>query len=182
MLVPSNTRFAPTIPDNILVNEGLGSHINFTKGKTYRMRVINFAAFGSAMIHFKSHTMKVMMNDGAYLQQQDAAMLRVAPGQRYDFLVEAADKDSGNYPFLISLDINRDWTNASEPQVWPYNYTGYLVMDPSQTLNKVDVVKNWQSVDESSFKPYDGASAYSSYDRLILLDFKFCLDKNGYPR
>ncbi|KAL2023155.1 hypothetical protein VTK56DRAFT_3761 [Thermocarpiscus australiensis] len=182
MLVPSNTHFAPPLPDSIIVNEGLGAHINFTKGKTYRIRVINFAAFASAMMHFDSHTMKVIMNDAAYIQQEDAYMLRVAPAQRYDFLIEASDRDNGNYPFLFSLDVNRDWTNFSDPVAWPYNYTGYLVMDSSQPLNKIDVVNEWKPADDSHFKPYDGAAAYSSYDKLIQLDFQFCFDQNGYPR
>ncbi|KAL2260107.1 hypothetical protein VTK26DRAFT_5998 [Humicola hyalothermophila] len=182
MLSPSNTLFAPPIPDSILVNEGQGSHINFTKGRTYRIRMINFAAFGSAMIHFDSHTMKVIMNDGAYIQQEDAYQLRIAPAQRYDFLLEAADRDSGNYPFLVSLDINRDWTNFSEPLTWDHNYTGYLVMDQSQPLTKLDVVDKWQPADDARFKPFNGSNALSSYDRLVQLDFKFCLDQNGYPR
>ena len=182
MITPSNTRFAPPLPNSLIVNEGQGSNINFTKGKTYRIRMINFSAFGSAMVHFDSHTMKVIMNDGAYIQQQDAYQLRIAPAQRYDFLLEAIDRDSGNYPFLVSLDTNRDWTNSSQQLKWEHNYTGYLVMDQSQPLTKLDVVDKWQPVDDSHFKPYDNGDAFSSYDKLIQLDFKFCLDQNGYPR
>lgn len=182
MLVPSNTRFAPPIPNGIIVNEGLGSHINFTKGKTYRIRLINFAAFGSAMIHFDSHTMTVIMNDAAYIQKQEAYMLRVAPAQRYDFFISAIDRDNGNFPFLVSLDTNRDWTDTTVPLRWAQNYTGYLVMEPSQPLTKLDVVPKWDPVDDSHFKPYDGAAMYPSYDKLIQLDFKFCFDQNGYPR
>ncbi|KAK4153229.1 multicopper oxidase [Chaetomidium leptoderma] len=182
MLVPTNTRFQPPLPDNIIVNEGQGMHLNFTKGKTYRIRIISFAAFGSAMVHFDSHTMNVIMNDGAYIQKQDAYQVRIAPAQRYDVFISAIDRDNGNYPFLVSLDLNRDWTNSTQQMTWPHNYTGYLVMDASQPLNKRDVVDKWQPVDDAHFKPNDGAAAYSSYDKLMQLDFKFCLDQNGYPR
>lgn len=182
MLVPSNTQFQPPIPDSLLVNDGLGACVGFTRGKRYRIRIINFAAFGSAMVHFNSHNMSVIMNDAAYLKKTNASHLRLAPAQRYDVLVSAADGDSGNYPFLVSLDLNRDWTNSSDRMTWPHNYTGYLVMNSSQPLDKADVVDRWQPINESQLQPYDGASAYSSYDKLIRLDFKFCLDQNGYPR
>lgn len=182
MLSPSNTNFSPPIPDSIIVNEGLGSRISFVKGKTYRIRMISFAAFAAAMIHFDSHTMRVIMNDAAYIKQQDAYMLRISPAQRYDFLIEAVDRDSGNYPFLVALDINRDWTNSSQEQIWAHNYTGYLVMDDSLPLDRVDVVSEWKPVDDSHFKPFDGGAAYDSYDTLIELDFEFCFDENGYPR
>lgn len=182
MLVPSNTHFAPPVPNNIIVNEGAGSHINFTKGKTYRVRMINFAAFASAMIHFDSHDMNVIMNDGAYLKEEKTYMMRITAAQRYDFLIEAIERDHGNFPFLVSLDVNRDWTNTAQALRWPYNYTGYLVMDESQPLTKLDVVNEWKPADDSHFKPYDGAAAYSGYDKLIQLDFQFCMDENGYPR
>ncbi|KXX76282.1 Iron transport multicopper oxidase FET3 [Madurella mycetomatis] len=182
MLVPSNIHFAPPVPNNIIVNEGAGSHISFTKGKKYRIRMINFAAFASAMIHFDSHDMNVIMNDGAYLKEEKTYMLRITAAQRYDFLIEAIERDHGNFPFLISLDVNRDWTNTAQALRWPYNYTGYLVMDESQPLTKLDVVKEWKPADDSHFKPYDGAAAYSGYDKLIQLDFQFCMDENGYPR
>jgi iron transport multicopper oxidase len=181
MLTPSNTQFAPPIPNSVIVNEGLGSRVNFTKGKTYRIRIINFAAFGSAMVHFDSHTMTVIANDAAYVQKQEAYQLRLTPAQRYDVLISAIDRDGGNYPFLVSLDVNRDWTN-SVGLIWPFNYTGYLVMDPSQPLERLDIVDNWQPLDDSHLKAYNRASASCSYNKLIKLDFKFCLDQNGYPR
>ncbi|KAK3378566.1 multicopper oxidase like protein [Podospora didyma] len=182
MLSPTNTRFAPPFPDNITVNEGLGSRVNFTKGKTYRIRMINFSALASAMIHFDSHTMSVIMNDASYIKKEDAYMLRIAPAQRYDFLISAIDRDKRNYPFLISLDYNRDYTNSTLGVRWPLNYTGYLVMDQTQPLNKVDVVNKWKPIDDSHFKNNDGSGILGPYNQLIKLDFKFCLDKNGYPR
>ncbi len=187
MLQPNNTEFKPPIPDSIIVNEGQGSRITFEKGKNYRVRMISFSALASAMIHFDSHTMHVIMNDAAYVKEKDAYMLKIASAQRYDFILEAADRDSGNYPFLISLDVNRDFTNPDlGTPVWPHNYTGYLVMDSSQPMDKVDVVQEWKPADDSHFEPYDGDDMYvnsdGGYDQLMKLDFAFCLDKNGYPR
>ncbi len=184
MLVTSNTHFIPPFPDSLIVNEGQGRNIPFHMGKTYRIRIINFSAFGSAMIHFDSHTMTVISTDSAYVQKQEAYQLRVAPAQRYDVLISAIDRDNYNFPYLVSLDINRDWTNpASVPPIaWPHNVTGYLVLNPSLPLDRVDVVNQWQPFDDSHFKALDGAGVDSTYDKLIVLDFDFNLDKNGLPR
>ncbi|KAG7284869.1 hypothetical protein NEMBOFW57_009484 [Staphylotrichum longicolle] len=176
MLVTSNTRFLPPFPDSILVNEGQGARVNFVKGKTYRIRIISFAAFASAMVHFDSHTMSVISNDAAYIQKQEAYQVRVAPAQRYDVLISAIERDSGNFPFLVTLDINCDWTDSAAQLRWGLNYTGYLVMDALQPLTNVDVVDKWQLVDDAHFKPYNRAPAYPSYDKLIQLDFEFCFD------
>ena len=182
MLVPSNVQFRPPFPDSILVNEGQGGNINFTKGKTYRIRLINFSAFASAMIHIDSHDMNVIMTDAAYVKQEMTYMLRITPAQRYDFLISCIDRDNGNFPYLIGLDTNRDFTNASLGVAWNKNFTGYLVMDPSKDLTKIDVVKEWKPADDSHFKPKDGAGVWGPYNHLIELDFAFCLDSNGYPR
>jgi iron transport multicopper oxidase len=97
-------------------------------------------------------------------------------------LISGADTDTGNYPYLISLDINRDWTNSTQNMTWSHNYTGYLVLDSSQPLDKPDVVDKWSPVDDAAFQPYDGATALGDYQKLIQLDFQFCVDQNGYPR
>jgi len=187
MLVPSNTKFQPPIPKGMIINEGKGSHINFTAGKNYRIRLINFSALANALIHFDSHTMKVIMNDAAMIKEHDANMIRIAAAQRYDFIISAGSSENTNYPFLISLDINRDLHNpALDPLAWPFNYTGYLVMDSSKPLNGIDVVRKWDPVDDSHFKNYEGDGVYQNsaggYDKLIKLDFQFCFDQNGYPR
>jgi len=182
MLQPSNTDFRPPIPNNLVVNEGAGSRINFTKGRTYRIRMINFSALASALIHFDSHDMNVIMNDGAYIQKEKTYQLHIAAAQRYDFLIECIDRDNGNYPFLVALDINRDLSNKTTAAQFPFNYTGYLVMDSSKPTDKTDVVQKWSPADDSHFKPYDNGAILDPYDTLIELDFAFCRDENDYPR
>jgi iron transport multicopper oxidase len=179
MLQTSNQHFLPPFPDGIIVDEGGNGHINFVKGKTYRIRIISFAAFASAFIHFDSHTMQVIMNDGSYIQKAQAYQLRIAPAQRYDVLISAIDRDHRNYPYLVALDINRDFTQ--DGSVYPHNFTGQLVMDPSQNFTQ-DVVSVWRPVDDSHFTSLDGAPKYEPVDKIIELDFDFCFDVNGFPR
>ncbi|KAL2264684.1 hypothetical protein VTJ83DRAFT_7194 [Remersonia thermophila] len=156
--------------------------LTLLQSKTYRIRWINYAAFSAAMLHFDSHTMSVIMVDGQYVKRQDAYQLRLAPAQRYDFLLTGSANDSGNYPYLMSLDLNQDWTNTTQEQRWDLNYTGYLVLNESESLSKQDIVHHWQPRDEVDFEPYDDEGIWDPYDQLITLNFTFCFDENGYPR
>lgn len=181
MLSPSNTQFIPPIPDSVIINEGGNGTYPFVEGKTYRFRIICVSAFASAMLHFNSHTMQVIMNDASYIQEAQAYQLRIAPGQRYDVLISAIDRDHGNYPFLVSLDINRDYTNTDAGLVWPYNITGYLEMDPGGALPQ-DVVDAWRPVDDSHFLPLDDQGQLGPVGQTMTENFNFCFDKNGIPR
>ena len=182
MLVTSNERFAPPFPDGLIVNEGRGANYSFVKGKTYRFRFISFAAFASVMVHFDSHTMQVIMNDASYVQKKQAYQIRVSPAQRYDVLISAIDRDRRNYPFLMSLDQNRDWKNDPPAQVkWPFNVTGQLVMVPNGTFTQ-DVVAKWSPVEDSHFAPLNNEPALEPVSKTIVLNFEFCRDVNNLPR
>lgn len=179
MLTPANG-FLPPFPDSIIVNEGGDGNINFVKGKTYRVRVISFAAFASAFLHFDAHTMTVIMNDGSYIKPESVYQLRVAPAQRYDVLISAIDRDRRNYPYLFALDVNRDFANDPAP-IWPHNFTGQLVMDPKQNFT-TDVVDAFRPADDSHFAPYDDGSAYGPVTKTLTMNFQFCVDQNGIGR
>lgn len=182
MLVANNTQFLPPFPKGILVNEGQGADVTFEVNKTYRFRIICYSAFASAMLHFDSHTMQVIMTDASYVAKTQAYQLRLTPAQRYDVLISGISRDHRNYPFLVSLDINPDFAvDTASSLTWPHNYTGYLVMKPNGSY-PVDVVSQWQPVDDSHFQPYDGVAAYGPVTTTISLDFAFCDDVNGIPR
>ncbi|KAB5554568.1 iron transport multicopper oxidase FET3 [Coniochaeta sp. 2T2.1] len=179
MLSPANG-FRPPFPDGIIVNEGGDGQISFVKGKTYRIRIISFAAFASAFVHFDSHTMSVIMNDGSYIKNNSAYQLRIAPAQRYDVLVSAIDRDRRNYPYLVALDINKDFANDASVS-WPHNFTGQLVMDKNQNFT-TDVVNAFRPQDDSNFAPYDGAAAFGPVTKTLTMNFEFCTDQNGIGR
>lgn len=179
MLTPANG-LQPPLPDNVIVNEGGNGQIPFVQGKTYRLRIISFAAFASAMIHFNSHTMTVIMNDASYIKSEQAYQLRIAPAQRYDVLISAIDRDHRNYPYLVALDINRDYANDQD-LVWPHNFTGQLVMDSALNFT-TDVVSQFQPVDDSKFAPNNGAAAFEPVTKTLTMTFEFCTDQNGIGR
>ncbi|CCC10182.1 unnamed protein product [Sordaria macrospora k-hell] len=183
MLNPSNTRFAPPLPDTILVNDKKDVKFNFVKGKTYRVRLINMSAFASAFLWIDSHPLTMIMSDATYIQTETAYHLHASSAQRYDFLISAIDRDSGNYPILLALDINRDFRNATLAPNFPHNQTAWLVMDENapftRLTNNIDV---WRPADDTHFKPLDNLAMIPSYDHLVQFDFRFCRDANGYPR
>lgn len=147
--------------------------------------MINFSALAAAMIDFGAHNVKVIMQDGSYITEVDANQFRVAPAQRYDILITAKDNDTGNYPFLVALDINADYTNPGatpQPISWNYNQTGYLVMDPSKNNTSVDVVNVFDPFDDSTFTNPDGDAPWGPVTQTIQLDFNFCFDNYSVPR
>lgn len=174
MLASSNTNSRPPLPDSSIVNEGQPRNIDFVKGKTYRIRVISFSALASHMIHFDSHTMQVIMTDASYIQQSQASQIRIAPAQRYDILLSCTDLDYRNYPYLVSMDVNRDYTNNSVTNSWSANVTGYLMMNTSEPATAVDVVQKWTPVDDLTFPPYDQQAVFASPTQNIVLNFEFC--------
>lgn len=184
MLQPSNTEFRPPIPDNIILNEGGSSELQFEAGKTYRLRIISFSALAAAFITFENYTMEIIMQDGSYITPAYADMVRVDTAQRYDVLIRAKE-DCENSPFLVALDINPDYTNptaAPIPIRWPFNITGHIVMDPEASTTSVDVVSVFAPVDDLTFTNPDGEGPYGPVTQTIEIDFNFCFDNYSIPR
>ncbi|MCV5164002.1 hypothetical protein OFB65_27010, partial [Escherichia coli] len=69
--------------------------------------------------------------------------LHASSAQRYDFLISAIDRDSGNYPILVALDINRDFRNQTLAPAFPHYPPALLIMDENAPLtrptNPIDV-------------------------------------------
>jgi iron transport multicopper oxidase len=180
MLTPNNTQWRPPIPDGMITNEGGDRDIQFDIGKTTRVRIISFAALTGFMLHFDSRQMEVIMIDGSYVQKQVVDQLRIAPAQRYDILISGVNSDKGaNIPYLVSMDLNRDYTTTA---TWGFNQTGYLVTDSSLPCDAVDVVDDWKPFDEGDFAPLDDQPAYGPVTKTWMLDFTLCKDANDIPR
>ncbi|KAK7739172.1 hypothetical protein SLS53_005808 [Cytospora paraplurivora] len=180
MLSPSNTDFRPPIPDSIILNEGGRNKLYFEQGKTYRLRIISFAAFGSCMIDFDSHPLEIIMQDASYITKTEATQIRLAAGQRYDVLISAPSNSSANYPFLFSLDFNPDYHNPVAG--WKFNATGYIVLDESEPTTSVDVVHTWDPVDDFLFTNPNDDGPLGPLATTITLDFTFCFDNYSIPR
>lgn len=192
MLQPSNRDFSPPLPDSIIVNEGSSTRVAVEQGKTYRFRLINFSALASAMIDFQSHDVRVIMQDGSYVQAVAAQQLRLAPAQRYDVLLTPSAQ-GGDNPFLVSLDTNADYTNPDADAsgiTWNYNETGYLVLGPPSQggggplapPSSVDVVHAWAPFEEAAFQNPYGDGPLEPVGQVFQLDFSFCFNTYGIPQ
>jgi iron transport multicopper oxidase len=179
MLQPSNTHFLPPFPDAIVVNDGQGTDYPVENGKTYRFRIISFSAFASAMVYFDQHHMVTIMTDASYVQGHWSHSLRVTPAQRYDVLVHVLDNDTRNYAILISLDINRDYSNPNDfpPNAYPQNFTAQMVLKPNKPHVQTSL-DTWDPSDDSNFLPLAGVSILPPSDITIQLDFNFCIIDN----
>ncbi|KAF7516968.1 hypothetical protein G7054_g13961 [Neopestalotiopsis clavispora] len=180
MLVSSNDQWRPPLPDGMIVNEGGNTDIQLDIGSTTRVRILNFGALTAFMLRFGSRDMDVIMTDGSYVQRETIHQLRIAPGQRYDVLVSATKKDQGkNIPYLISMDLNRDFTVSG---TWSFNSTGYLITDSSAPCTAKEVVQQWRPFDEALFTPLDEMPLLGPLDRTWTLNFALCKDLNNIPR
>jgi iron transport multicopper oxidase len=181
MLVSTNTEVLPPFPEAILLNDANQATFHFTPGKTYKILVISMAALASTFLQFDSHTMRVIGVDGTYIDEYDAYQIRVAPAQRYTFLLNARPTNERNYAFLASLDMNRDFAIDPSP-VYPFNITGYIIYDDTKPLPPPYVVNEWTPVDDSTFVALDHQLLLGDPDKEITLNFNFGFDALGIPR
>ncbi|KAI1133381.1 multicopper oxidase [Nemania abortiva] len=184
MLQPNNTDFSPPKPNSALVNEGSDGNILVEPGKTYRVRIVNFSAMTAAFVVFNALQMQIIMVDGTYVQKEAANQLRIVPAQRYDVLIHIGDNPKQNYPFLVALDTNPDYTakNANPSVAFRTNFTGQLVNDPKGNLKGKSVVDKFYPQDDMSLVPFDNQTAFSPVTKRWVLNFDYCRDANGYPR
>jgi len=185
MVSPSNPRGAPPFPNALLVNESTTANFKFIPGKTYKIKMINMAAFASVLIQFDSHPMNIIEADGSYTVKKEAYQLRIAPAQRYSVLLKAQTSTRRNYAFLASLDMNRDFTNTAVAPVWPFNVTGNIIYDEAKALAPAYVVPKWKPFDDATLVAQDGEALLGpreKVDKEITLDFNFQLDPSGIAR
>ncbi|CZT03169.1 related to Conidial Pigment Biosynthesis protein brown1 [Rhynchosporium graminicola] len=185
MLSKSNPRAQPPFPNALLLNETTSATFNFVTGKTYKIKMINMAAFASVFIQFDNHPMNIIEIDGSYTVKKEAYQLRLSPAQRYTVLLKAQSSTRRNYAFLASLDQNRDFSNENVAAVWPLNITGNIVYDYTKALAPAMVVPKWKPFDDATLEALDGQALLGpreKADKEITLNFNFGLDASGIPR
>ncbi|KAF2189541.1 multicopper oxidase [Zopfia rhizophila CBS 207.26] len=100
----------PPLPDNILVN---GTHVNgngggsyfkmtVTKGKRYRIRLINTSVDSVFHVSIDGHPFTVITSDFVPIRSFVADQLALNIGQRYDVVINA-NQTAGNYWFRVGV-------------------------------------------------------------------------------
>lgn len=153
MIDPNNTNFAPPIPNSTIINDGGDGHITVKPGKTYRLRMINWAAMFSMFVQFDSLNMNVISIDSSYVQKKSVKNLRISAAQRSDVLVTIPEDADRNYPYLVAMDLNQDYADPEPPR--PIQFP----------------VQKFEPFDDSDFSPHDDEPAYGPVTKQWVLNF-----------
>ncbi|KAI0473240.1 Cupredoxin [Xylariaceae sp. FL0804] len=183
MLQPNNTKFLPPRPQSPIINEGSDGQISVEAGKTYRIRIMSFAALTSAFIEFEGYEMNIIMMDASYIQNQTAQQIRVSAAQRYDVLITVSDNSTLNTPYLVALDTNEDYTAANPAPAYHTNFTGQLVADASTAGSPPGMmVQAFNPFDDTTARPLDNQAPFGNVTSTWTLNFDYCRDEHNYPR
>ncbi|KAK9487020.1 multicopper oxidase-domain-containing protein [Lipomyces starkeyi] len=94
------------------------TQFNFVRGKKYRLRVINAAAFAEITVSLDRHILRVIEADSSETEPADIHFAPIAPGQRYSFIVTA---EASGPPSQVTLraDMNTNCFNYRNPTLDP---------------------------------------------------------------
>nr|AIG55536.1 secreted protein [Thraustotheca clavata] len=79
------------------------AQFNVLAGKTYRVRLINTAAFAGFNVSLDGHNMTVVSVDGIDVVPTTVNHLRINVAQRYDVLIYAPESSKGNFWFRATM-------------------------------------------------------------------------------
>lgn len=156
--VAQHSATGPPTPNNILVN---GTHVSatgggryakmtVTKGKKYRIRIINTSVDSTFSVSLDGHPFTVMTADFVPIKPYVADQVTLAIGQRYDVVIEA-NQTVNNYWFRVGYG-----TACGDNEILKSNiqlgailsYTGAPSGNPTTT----GVALRTACVDEDRFK------------------------------
>ena len=171
------------VADAGLYNDASDSKIYVKPGKTYLVRMICTSNYAGVAVMIDQHDLTVVEVDGVYVEQADLGTknLRLAPGQRWSFLVKTKNDTSQNYPIFGTLDINMLFppTGIPTPGYNP-NMTAWFVYDETKPLPPPPTLYKFDFFDDWTLKPLD-QEAIMEPDHKILMDTGFA-NVNGIAR
>ncbi|KAL8822605.1 MAG: hypothetical protein Q9191_006661, partial [Dirinaria sp. TL-2023a] len=160
------------VADAGLYNEQSDAKIYVKPGKTYLVRTICHSNYAGVGVQFLGHNITAVEVDGVYTQPQSlgSKQLRLAPGQRWSFLMKTKNDTSQNYPIFGTLDINMLFPPTGVPTVgYNANMTAWLVYDDTKPYPPAPVFPSFDFFDDWTLKPYDKQPILEP-DHKILMD------------
>ncbi|KAK5148967.1 hypothetical protein LTR04_000259, partial [Oleoguttula sp. CCFEE 6159] len=142
----------PPNADNILVSgtnkntAGGGKYgvVTMTKGKKYRLRLINTSADNFIRVSLDNHNFTVMTADFIPIKPYTTQWVLLAIGQRYDVVINANQAPIPSTTFTnqlktLSVDITKEQvvTNGANLVVWGINTTSINIQWDNPTLSYV---------------------------------------------
>lgn len=157
------------IPDSGIINDNATTSFAITPGKTYMVRIINFANFAAFYVKFDQHEMTVIEVDGVYTVAQKTDLIYLSDGQRMSVLITAKSTASQNYAFVSAMDPSMF---DSVPARLDLNATGYLVYNTAKPLpSEAPTFGSYGSaLDDFSLVPYDKLALFKPVTRQVVLN------------
>jgi FtsP/CotA-like multicopper oxidase with cupredoxin domain len=116
----SQSHLGPPGSSGILIN-GTSSQVTITKGKKYRLRLINASVDSYIRVTLDNHNMTVMTSDFVPINPFSTQWLLLAIGQRYDVVINA-NQAAGNYWFRAEAQAGCFSSSASVGKaIWAYS-------------------------------------------------------------
>lgn len=182
-LATKDNGISAPVADSGLYNDYSDSKIHVKPGKTYLVRMICTSNYAGVAVMIDQHNLRVVEVDGVYVEETDMGSknLRLAPGQRWAFLVETKNDTSQNYPIFGTLDINMLFppTGIPTPGYNP-NMTAWFVYDEAKPLPPPPTLYKFDFFDDWTLKPLD-LEPILEPDHKILMDTGFA-NVNGVAR
>lgn len=171
------------VADAGLYNDQQDAKIYVKPGKTYLVHMICTSNYAGVAVLIDQHNLTIVEVDGVYTQPEDIGSknLRLAPGQRWSFLMQTKNDTSHNYPIFGTLDINMLFppTGIPTPGYNP-NMTAWLVYDEEKPLPPPPNLHKFDFFDDWTLKPYD-LEPIIEPDHKIVMDTGFT-NVNGVAR
>lgn len=165
------------IPYSALINDSQNVTFNVQPGRTYFLRIINFAAFSQAYLHFDQHELEIIEVDGIYTHPRKVKTLFLSVGQRYGVLLRTKATAKQNYAALAKLDETMfdgypDMPPEANPNVntWLV-YDNFLPMPPPLNMSIGNL--NSTSFDDFTLVPYDNEPLLRNPTQTFVLELSF---------
>jgi iron transport multicopper oxidase len=167
------------LPYSALLNDAQNVKLNVQAGKTYFLRIINYACFSQMYLHFDQHQMTIIEIDGIYVHPRTVDTLYFAVAQRYGVLLTAKKTSTQNYAALGKLDewMFDGFLAGRDPSIINPNVNAYLVYNSTAPLPKplnmtLDTL-NSSIIDDFTLTPYDNEPLLQNPTQTFVLDLAF---------
>ncbi|KAG8216479.1 Fet3 protein [Butyriboletus roseoflavus] len=153
-----NTSYLPPIagtspaPVTSAVGFNENATLPFVIGRTYRLRIINMAAFAAFYFWIDGHDMRIIEADGTDVQEYPTDMLSISVAQRYSILVQARNDSSSNW----MIHANMDTTMFDKvPPTLQTNLTSSITYAAGQNITDIGPVQNYYMTNDTALAPVD---------------------------
>ncbi|KAF7793037.1 hypothetical protein EIP86_004142 [Pleurotus ostreatoroseus] len=152
--------------------------LSFEPGKTYRLRLLNTAAFATFYFWIDGHDMRIIEGDGTDTEASSVSMVSLTAAQRYSVLVTARNDTSSNWAIHANMDTTMFDTL---PDTLNPNVTSSITYNSSAEIKDLGTVDSYLDVDDINLIPLDMIPMIPA-DRTIPLEVTFDTMADGTNR